>query len=53
MTRYKRILKEKGLKMAFIADKMGVPKSTLSNYINGIRQIPPDIEFKLNKILSI
>lgn len=53
MLRYSKIIKEKGIKMTWIAQNIGVPKSTLSNYLSGKREIPSDIEFKLNKILSI
>lgn len=53
MTRYKKIIREKGLKMSWISKELSIPRSTLSNYINGKREIPADIEFKLNKIFSI
>lgn len=53
MTRYSKIIKEKGIKKSWVADSIGIPLSTLSNYINGKREIPSDIEFKLNKLLSI
>ena len=52
MTRYSNIIKEKGIKMSWISKKLDIPKSTLSNYINGKRDIPLDIEFRLNKLLS-
>ena len=53
MTRYKKIIKEKGIKMSWVAASIGIPNSTLSNYISGKREIPLDIEFKLNKLLAI
>ena len=52
MTRYKKIIKEKGIKLGWVANQVNIPQSTLSNYINGKRDIPSDIEFKLNKVLA-
>lgn len=52
MTRYSKIIKEKGIKLSWVADNLNVPKSTLSNYINGKREIPLDIEIKLNRLLA-
>jgi len=52
MTRYSKIIKEKGLKKSWVADSISIPLSTLSNYINGKRDIPYEIELKLNKLLS-
>ena len=52
MTRYKHIIDTKGIKRSWISKQLGIPNSTLSNYINGKRDIPYDIELKLNKLLA-
>ena len=47
----KQRIKEKGLKTTWIADQLKISQPALSMYINGKRQIPPEIEYRLKKIL--
>jgi len=51
MTNYKKLIKGKGIKETWIAEKLSIPRTTLANYLSGKSSFPPDIEFKLNKIL--
>ena len=44
-------IKEKGLKVTWIADQLKIPQPTLSMYLNGNRDMPPDIEYRLKKLL--
>jgi plasmid maintenance system antidote protein VapI len=51
MTKYKKLIKEKGLKETWVANQLCIPRTTFANYLSGKSNFPPDIEFKLNKIL--
>lgn len=52
MKNYKEKIKEKGLKMVWIAEKCGVTKTALSNYFSGIRTMPVEVENKLKQLLK-
>ena len=46
-------IKEKGLKTTWIADQLKISQPSLSMYLNGKRTMPPDIEYRLKKLLYI
>jgi len=46
----KERIEESGLKMIWIANKLSIPQSTLSHYLNGTRTMPDDIN---NKIIAL
>ena len=48
---WKEKIQEKGLKIKWIADKIGISNVMLSYYINNTRPMPDDIEKQLNLIL--
>lgn len=50
--RLKTTIKERGLKMNYLAEKTGVSQSLLSHYLSGRRKMPNDVEFKLAKELA-
>jgi len=49
---YKEKIKNKGLKIVWLADKIGVSQPLLSMYLNGDRTMPKEIESKLKKLLK-
>ena len=49
---YLQKIKDKGLKHAWIADKIGVGKTMFSFYMTGVRNIPEDKERKLVELLK-
>jgi len=49
---YKDRIKERGLKINWIADKIGISRTMLSFYINKVRDMPFEIELKLKEILK-
>lgn len=49
---YNQIIKEKGLKKKWIAEKIGISKVLFSFYITGSRPMPEHIERKLKEILN-
>jgi predicted transcriptional regulator len=51
MKKYKLLIKQKGLKISWIAEQLGVSQPTLSMYLNSKRQIPYDVEQRLKSIL--
>lgn len=48
---FKQKIKERGLKTVWIAEQLKIPQPTLSMYLNGKRNIPTDIEYRLKKLL--
>jgi len=50
--RFKRDIYNKGLKVSFLAEKVGISQPLLSLYLNGKRKMPNDVEFKLAKELA-
>jgi predicted transcriptional regulator len=49
---YKDEINNKGLKITWIAKQIGITRSLLSQYINGLRNMPEHIEKKLKVILQ-
>ncbi len=47
----KQRIKDRGLKTTWIAEQLKIPQPTLSMYLNEKRSIPPDIEYRLKKLL--
>lgn len=52
MKKQKQIIKEKGLKIIWIAEQLKISQPTLSMYLNDKRKIPYCIEVKLNNLLK-
>jgi transcriptional regulator with XRE-family HTH domain len=50
--RLKDVIKSKGLKMTYLAEKLEIPQPTLSLYLSGKRKMPTEVEFKLAKELA-
>ena len=48
---YKQKIKERGLKTTWIAEQLKIPQPTLSMYLNEKRSIPPDVDYRLKKLL--
>lgn len=51
MKKYKLLIKQKGLKMSWIAEQINVSAPSLTMYLNGKRQMPYDVEQRLKTIL--
>jgi predicted transcriptional regulator len=51
MKKYKMLIKQKGLKISWIAEKLNISQPTLSMYLNGQRNMPYDVEQRLKNIL--
>lgn len=52
MKKYKKQIKEKGLKMSWIAEQLGISAPSLTMYLNEDRTMPSDVEFRLIKLLK-
>lgn len=52
-TKLKRILREKGIKQTFVADKMGVNVRKINDYVNGRTSLKLDVAIKIANILNI
>ena len=48
----KDVLKEKGIKKSWLADKVGVSRTMMSFYLNNVRPMPSHIEQKIKSLLS-
>jgi len=46
------MIADRGLKISFLADKIEVSQPLLSMYLNGVRKMPTDVEFKLARELA-
>jgi transcriptional regulator with XRE-family HTH domain len=44
-------IKRKGLKISWLAEKVGISQPLLSMYLNGKRRMPDVIEKKIHKLL--
>ena len=51
MKKYKLLIKQKGLKMSWIAEQINVSAPSLTMYLNGKRQMPFVVEQRLKTIL--
>lgn len=48
---YKNKIKQKGLKLNWVATQISVSRPTLSAYLSGIRNMPIDVEARLKELL--
>ena len=48
---YKNKIKQKGLKINWVATQISVSRPTLSSYLSGIRNMPLDVEARLKELL--
>lgn len=51
MKKYKMLIKQKGLKMTWIAEQLNISAPSLTMYLNCKRQMPYDVEQRLKAIL--
>lgn len=51
MNKIKKRIKQRGLKISWIASQIGISQPSLSMYLNEKREMPKEIEIKINKIL--
>jgi predicted transcriptional regulator len=51
MKKYKMLIKQKGLKISWIAEQINISQPTLSMYLNSKRQMPYDVEQRLKLLL--
>lgn len=49
---YRNKIKQKGLKLTWIAKQISVSRPTLSAYLNETRTMPIDVEARLKALLS-
>mgnify|MGYP003427030450 CR=1 FL=1 len=52
MKKQKEKIKQKGLKVSWLASQLNISQPTLSMYLNDKRQIPYDVEVRLNNLLK-
>lgn len=52
MKKHKQKIKEKGLKISWLAEQLKISQPTLSMYLNDKRNIPYDVEVRLNNLLK-
>ena len=52
MTYFKNKIKDKGLKIIWLADKCGISQPLMSMYLNGDRPMPSQVEDKLKELLN-
>ena len=50
---YKKLIRDKGLKQNFIAQKIGVSKTMMSLFLSEKRNLSPENKLKLHRILNI
>lgn len=48
---FKNRIKQKGLKITWVATQISVSRPTLSAYLSGIRTMPLDVEARLKDLL--
>lgn len=53
MSKIKKKIKEKGLKISWLAEQLAISQPSLSMYLNENRNMPIDIELKLKKLLDL
>lgn len=51
MKKYKILIKQKGLKLTWLANQINISPPSLTMYLNGKRQMPFDVEQRLKNIL--
>lgn len=52
MDKFKKQIESKGLKITWIAKKVGISQPLLSMYLSGDRNMPKEIEQKVKEILK-
>ena len=52
MNKYKKIIKDRGLKITWVAEQMNVDRSQLSQWINNLVPMPTYREDQLKKVLK-
>ena len=52
-TKLKKILRDRGIKQQFVADKMGVNVRRINDYANGRTLLKLDVAIKIANILNI
>lgn len=52
MEELKKKIEEKGLKIKWVADTVGVSPTLLSMYLSGNRNMPKKVLKKINKLIS-
>lgn len=52
MTKLKKRIKDKGLKITWIAEQLKISQPALSMYLSGERTMPKDIELRIEKIIA-
>lgn len=50
--RLQSLIKEKGIKQSFIADKLGISKALVTQWVKGVRPVADKHIFELTRILS-
>lgn len=50
--KYKEKIKSIGVTIEFVSKSIGVNRPALSNYLNGFREMPADVETKLINFLK-
>jgi transcriptional regulator with XRE-family HTH domain len=53
LNRLGEVLKERGIKNQFIADKLKVTKGSVSNYVNNVHQPSLEVLYQIATILNI
>ena len=53
MNNIRQIIKQKGLRSKWVAERLGVAESDLSNYKSELRKVPQDKIVKLAKICGV
>lgn len=51
MKKYKKQIKNKGLKMSWISEQLGISAPSLTMYLNEKRAMPYEIEIRLQQLL--
>lgn len=49
--KYKQRIKNKGLKITWLAEQLKISQPSLSMYLDGKRTMPKDVELRLDKLL--
>lgn len=52
MSKLKKSIQNKGLKISWVAEQLNISQPALSQYLNGKREMPKDIEFRINKLIA-
>lgn len=48
----KKRIKNYGLTITWVADKINIPRPTLNSYLNGFRTMPLEVERSINQLLK-